>query len=193
MLIETTVTTDHQLMEQVRDGDVGQLSVLFERHQRRAFLYFYRLTSDRGASEDLVQDVFFRILKYRHTYQSGNEFAAWMYRIARNVWHDFLERRGQELSLDEEAEHFGEAVAASEGGPVEALMKAERIELLRRALNKLPVDRRELLVLSRFQGLKYEEIAGIVGCEVGTVKVRIFRAIRDLARAYGRMAGEKVS
>lgn len=180
-------------MEQVRDGDVGRLSVLFERHHRKLFLYFYRLTGDRGASEDLVQDVFFRILKYRHTYQAGNEFVGWMYRIARNAWHDQLEKRGAEESLDDEAAHFGEAIASAEGGPVESLMKAERLELLRRALNKLPEDRRELLVLSRFQGLKYEEIAGIVGCEVGAVKVRIFRAVRDLARMYGRLAGERVS
>jgi len=187
------VTTDHQLMEQVRDGDVGRLSTLFERHHRKLFLFFYRLTGDRNASDDLVQDVFFRILKYRHTYQSGNEFPAWMYRIARNTWHDHLEKRGNDESLDDEAAHFGEAMASTQAGPVESLMKAERLELLRRALNKLPEDRRELLVLSRYQGLKYEEIAGIVGCEVGTVKVRIFRAVRDLARLYGRMAGERVS
>jgi RNA polymerase sigma-70 factor (ECF subfamily) len=187
------VTTDHQLMEQVREGDVGRLSVLFERHHRKLFLFFYRLTGNRNTAEDLVQDVFFRILKYRHTYQSGNEFTAWMYRIARNSWHDQLEKRGAEESLDDEAAHFGEAIASAEGGPVESLMKAERIELLRRALNKLPEDRRELLVLSRYQGLKYEEIAKIAGCEVGAVKVRIFRAVRELARVYGRLAGEKVS
>ncbi len=180
-------------MEQVRDGDVGRLSALFERHHRKLFLYFYRLTGNRGASEDLVQDVFFRILKYRHTYQGANEFTAWMYRIAKNAWHDQLEKRGGEESLDDEAGHFGEAIASADGGPVESLMKAERIELLRRALNQLPEDRRELLVLSRYQGMKYEEIAKIAGCEVGTVKVRVFRAVRELARMYGRLAGEKVS
>ena len=67
------------------------------------------------------------------------------------------------------------------------------MELLRRALNRLPRDRRELLVLSRFQGLKHDEIAKIAGCESGAVKVRIFRAVRELARMYGRLAGEKVS
>lgn len=187
------MTTDHQLMEQVREGDVGRLSVLFERHHRKLFLFFYRLTGSRPAAEDLVQDVFFRILKYRHTYQGGSEFTAWMYRIARNSWHDQLAKRGADESLDDEAARFGEAIASTEGGPVESLMKAERIELLRRALSKLPEDRRELLVLSRYQGLKYEEIAKIAGCEAGAVKVRIFRAVRELARVYGRLAGEKVS
>ena len=180
-------------MERVRDGDVRLTSLLFDRHHRKLFLYFYRLTGDRGMSEDLVQDVFFRILKYRHTYQGGKEFVAWMYRIARNAYQDMMQKRANERLLDDEAERFSETIASADGSPIEALMKAESIGLLRKALDSLPSDRRELLVLARFQGLKYEEIAEILGCEVGTVKVRIFRAVRDLARVYNQMAGEKVS
>ncbi|HBY60510.1 MAG TPA: RNA polymerase sigma factor [Solibacterales bacterium] len=179
-------------MERVRDGDVGQLSELFERHSRRLFLYFYRVSGERGASEDLVQEVFLRILKYRHTWQSGQDFVAWMYRIARNTWNDVAGKRSAERSLDDEADRFGETIASVEGGPVEALMKAERLDLLRRALDKLPPDRRELLVLARFQELKYDQIAAILGCEVGTVKVRVFRAVRDLGRMYGQLTGERV-
>jgi Sigma-70 region 2 len=65
---------DSLLMSRVRDGDVGTLAVLFERHHRALFQFFVRVTANREASEDLVQDVFFRILKYRETYQPGSQF-----------------------------------------------------------------------------------------------------------------------
>jgi len=64
---------------------------------------------------------------------------------------------------------------------------------LRRALDRLPLDKREVLVLSRFQNLKYSEIADILGCEVGAVKVRVFRAIRELGEIFGELTGERAS
>ena len=70
-------------------------------------------------------------------------------------------------------------------GVVEALERAEAATLLRRALLRLPADKREVLVLSRFHGLSYAEVGDIVGCEVGTVKVRVFRAMQHLRRIVG--------
>src|ERR1700689_3753718 len=76
---------DHVLMQKVRDGDLAKMAVLFERHHRALFRYFLRLTGNRELSEDLVQDVYFRMLKYRHTYRDGNPFTSWMYQVARNA------------------------------------------------------------------------------------------------------------
>src|ERR1035441_753756 len=73
-------------MREVREGDVGKLEVLFDRHYTGILRYFQYLTSNRTQSEDLAQDVFFRILKYRHTYQPDGNFRAWLYQIARNVY-----------------------------------------------------------------------------------------------------------
>jgi RNA polymerase sigma-70 factor (ECF subfamily) len=64
---------------------------------------------------------------------------------------------------------------------------------LRRALAQLPVEKRELLVLSRFQNLKYSEIAQILDCEIGAVKVRIYRAVRELGQIFNQLSGEKAS
>ena len=72
----------------VRTGDAGQLGRLFERHHVTLFEFLYRTTGDRTGAEDLVQDVFVRILKYRHTYRDGSSFVTWMYRIARNARAD---------------------------------------------------------------------------------------------------------
>jgi len=84
--------TDHQIMQEVRDGQVEKLAILFERHHVSLFNYFLRLTGNRAAGEDLVQEVFTRILKYRATYQGEDKFVVWMFKIARNAHIDLLRR-----------------------------------------------------------------------------------------------------
>ena len=164
-------------MRQVREGDLGVMAVLFERHHRALFNYFVHMNGNRDFSEDLVQDVFVRMLKYRHSYQPDKPFAAWMYQIARNTQSDAMQKRRFEVEL-------GNADISSAHGMDEKMKHEEEIALLRRAMARLPVDKRELLVLSRFQNLKYEEIASILGCEVGAVKVRVYRAVRALGQIF---------
>src|SRR5690348_11086601 len=89
-------------MQEVREGDVGKLETLFDRHHRALFHYFLHLTSNRALSEDLVQDVFFRILKYRHTYQPETSFRAWLFQIGRNVHMDYMGKHKGEVAMPEE-------------------------------------------------------------------------------------------
>ena len=94
---------DDRHMVAVQEGDPARLGVLFERHHRALFNFFLRLTVDRQASEDLVQDVFFRILKYPATYEPGTSFRTWMYHLARNAHIDrFKGRRREALYEDGE-------------------------------------------------------------------------------------------
>src|SRR3712207_4038773 len=89
-------------MEDVRRGAVNRLAVLFERHHRALYHYFHRLTNDRAQSEDLVQDVFFRILRSRETYQLRSSFTAWMYQVARNAYIDGVRKRKNEADWGED-------------------------------------------------------------------------------------------
>ena len=89
-------------MQKVRDGDLAKMAVLFERHHRPLFRYFLRLTGNREFSEDLAQDVFFRMLKYRHSYQDGSPFTPWMYQVARNAHMDGVQKRKGEARLHDE-------------------------------------------------------------------------------------------
>jgi len=182
---------DHLVMLAVRDGDVERIGVLFDRHHRPLFNFFLRLTGNRGLSEDLVQDVFFRMLKYRQTFQADTSFTSWMYQIARNAHIDQARKRRLEIVPDDDA--VWNSVASTEADPQERLEQAQEIRLLRRALERLPVEKREVLVLSRFQNLKYSEIAEVLGCEVGAVKVRVFRAVRELGQIFFELSGEKAS
>lgn len=178
---------DEQIMQAVRSGEVGKLETLFDRHHRALFRYFVRLTSDRAGSEDLVQEVFFRILKYRHSYQPETSFRAWMYQVGRNVWLDQLGRRKREVALPENAGEIGSAETPAD----RQVQSRQEAVLLRRALAALPPEKREVLVMSRYQELKYEEIASALKCEVGTVKVRVYRALRELGDRFFALGGER--
>ncbi len=169
-------------MQQVRDGDLRKLAVLFERHHRPLFHFFLRCSGNREWSEDLVQEVYFRILRYRHTYDPKHSFTAWMYQIARNAQMDQLQKRKPETLPDEEMPSNASRVDDN-------LSRAQEVALLRRALDMLPEDKREVLVMSRYQEMKYEDIAQVLGIEVGAVKVRVFRAVKALGQIYNELSG----
>jgi len=167
-------------MSQVRTGVGEMLGVLFERYHVPLFNFYLKLTGDRGLSEDLVQEVFFRILKYRHSYRVDTPFRAWMYQIARNARLDHLRKRRPETSWEP-----GMSPAIE---PADTAQQSQEAVLLHRALMQISEDKREVLVLSRFQDLKYEEIAQMLGCEVNTVKTRVHRALQDLRQVYQQLS-----
>jgi RNA polymerase sigma factor (sigma-70 family) len=170
---------DEELMLAVRNGVGEQLGVLFDRYHAPLFNFYCRLTGDRTLSEDLVQDVFFRILKYRHTYKPGTQFRAWMYQIARNARMDSFRKSKPEVEFQPEMVK-GER-------PADTVQQAQEAELLHRALMQLPEEKREVLILSRFQELKYDEIAKLMGIEEGTVKVRVHRALQELRGVFRKL------
>src|SRR5438105_7412658 len=173
-------------MEEVRQGDLASMAMLFERHHRALFNFFVHVNGNRELSEDLVQDVFFRMLKYRKSYRPDRSFTAWMYQIARNAQIDSAHKHRNEVSI-------GDTEFRSDGDMDDNLKRKQEKALLRRAMTRLPVEKRELLVLSRFQNLKYDEIGAILGCDVGAVKVRVYRVVRALSQIYFELAGEKAS
>lgn len=183
-----TTETDNELMFRVRDGELSELGVLFERYHDRLYNFFVRHTSRRDASEDLVQDVFFRMLKYRHTYRGDAPFTVWMYQLARNASADYFKRWKLEVPMEGEIEER----SGTDPLPSEASEKEEEQELLRQALSRLSDEKREVLIMSRFQGLKYEEIGKICDCPVGTIKARVHFALKDLRDEYRKLTKEKV-
>src|SRR5262245_13719942 len=175
-------------MQRVRDGDVEPLGVLFERHQAPLYNFFLRLTGRTATSEDLVQEVFLRVLKYRTTYRGQSQVRTWLYQIARNARSDHYRKRWRESELDEETSRNIPSHAPSASDTLETSQDAA---LVRMALERLPDDKREVLVLSRYHGMRYEEIGRVLGCTEGTIKVRVHRAMKELREAYDAIARER--
>jgi RNA polymerase sigma-70 factor (ECF subfamily) len=174
------------LMRGVRDGEVAKLGLLFERHHAGLFDFFCRTLGDRPAAEDLVQDVFIRILKYRRTYRDEGRFQTWMFHIARNVRTDHVRRRRPDQLTADVPEPSTEGA-----GHALAVEAAQDVERLRRALMRLPEDRRELVVLARYRGMSHDEIAAVLRVDSGTVRVRLHRALKELRALVETMATEE--
>jgi RNA polymerase sigma-70 factor (ECF subfamily) len=175
-----TLAPDEDLMLQVRDGAGEMLGVLFDRYHTPLFNFYLKLTRDRTLSEDLVQEVFLRILKYRKSYQPGTHFRAWIYQIARNARIDHFRKFPREAAFEPEM--------LPPVFPADSAQEEQEVHRLQRALQQLPEEKREILLLSRFQELKYEEIANLLGCELNTVKSRIHRALQELRKSFHQLA-----
>ena len=188
--MEINEPADQVVMLEVQDGAVEKLSILFERHHRMLFHFFQRMTSNPTLSEDLVQEVFLRVLRFRHTFRGESQFTTWMYQIARNAAMDHFRKRKNEKSWDEEDM---EEPVSQEPGHADKMEQDEETILLREALSRLPAEKRELLILSRYQGLKYEQIAGILSTNVATVKVRVYRAVKELGEIFFRLQKVRAS
>jgi len=167
-------------MLQVRNGDGEKLGVLFGRYHAPLLNLYSKIMGDRSASEDLVQDVFMKVLRYRQSYQPGTPFRPWIYQIARNARIDVL-RKNPRPQVEFQPEMV-RPVALPDSAQQE-----QETDLLRRALRQLPEEKREILMLARFQEMKYEEIAELLGCELNTVKTRIHRALHELRKIFRQL------
>src|SRR5262245_52559960 len=171
-------------MERVRDGDLDKLGLLFKRYKRPLYGFFYGINKEQELSEDLVQNTFFRILKYRHLFRGDGDFKTWMFHIARNVSNDHF--RKNKIKLKDSVERWQERLGHEETRPME-MQRAEEQELLSMAMDRLPEDKREVLLLSKYQEKKYKEIGEILGCSEGAVKVKVFRALQELKVVYRQL------
>jgi RNA polymerase sigma-70 factor (ECF subfamily) len=180
------IVTDEALMLSVKNGDVDRLSVLFERYHRPLFGFFYRMLEDHAAADDLVQEVFVRVLKYRHTFRNQASFEAWLFQIARNARRDFVRKHPGMETVDDHAE-----LQAPGPAPSKQLEHQEDAAMLREVLSRLPSDKRELIVLSRYRGMDYEQLASLMNADVGAIRVRLHRAIRQLGDIFGELRGDR--
>lgn len=172
---------DRSLLERIRRGDTSAAGELFERHSPALLRFADRLLSDRTAAEEVTQEVFVKVITRAHQYDGRAEVASWLFAIAANACRDRRrrERRASVVPLEAVAE------PAQKGEGIESrLLSRERRAAVRQALNDLSEEQREALVLARYHGLPYSEIASVLGISVGAVKTRIFRAVETLKSRF---------
>jgi len=176
--------SDNALMLKVKEGDLDRLGLLFERYKRPLYGFFYNMSKDGELAEDLVQNVFFRILKYRYLFRGDGDFKTWMFHIARNVNHDnFRKDKIRHKDAIEDWEDY----LSDDGEGMTSIHKDEELHILSMAMDRLPDEKRELLLMSKYQDRKYKEIGEIIGCTEGAVKVKVFRALQDLKAVYKQL------
>jgi RNA polymerase sigma-70 factor (ECF subfamily) len=179
-------TPDHDLMMAVRDGDLDQLAPIFERYHVRLYNYFLRATQNPQTSEDLVQDTFHYILRSRHTYRHDSRFTPWIFTVARSALMTHVRKHRRSKFVVP----LPETLEDPRPGPAQTVETGMEINRLRRAMAGLSDEKREALILSRFEHMKYEDIAEIAGCAIGTIKARIHRALNDLSHLYRELGDD---
>jgi RNA polymerase sigma factor (sigma-70 family) len=174
---------DTVLMLKVRQGEVDYLGLLFERHHQRLFGFFYRLTSDPATSEDLVQNVFYRVLRYRGSFRDDGDFCSWLYHLARNVHADHYQKGKKNGHHRDVGKYDGRL--PDDSPPADELLQHQQEQaLLAQALGGLPQEQREVLIMSKYQELKYSQIAQVLGCTEENVKVKVHRALKKLREVF---------
>lgn len=164
-------------MLNVSKGDLDQLRHLFDRYHVRIYNFFQKMVRNQAVSEDLTQDVFAKVIRYRSSYKQGN-FASWIFTIARNIFSTYYQKQKKERShtINDDLTSSGEVLITESN--------EEELNHLQRALLKLSNSDRELIVMHRFQEIKYEQIAEIIGSSEGAVKVKVHRALKKLKQVY---------
>ncbi len=163
-------------MTLVAKGELDEMRHLYERYKGRIYSFSLMMLRDKDLSRDITQEVFYKIIKSRDTYK-GMKFAPWIYTIARNLCHDQFKLKTRMMAHHTEQENLEDLLEEKQES-----MGSD--ELLNQALNRLSLEDKELILMSRFQKLRYSEIADVFGTTVGAVKTRVHRAIMKLKVEY---------
>lgn len=189
----STATNDLDIrcMERLAQGDESALEELYGRWSRPLLNFLYRMCSDRALAEDLLQGVFLRVWRAAPRYQPLAKFSTWLFQIARNHWLNELEKKSRRIrpvsldgggrgSDDGDAPRLMAAVDSGDPTPEVELQRKELGEQITAAAARLPEKLRDVWHLGAVQGLPYRDVSEILDIPVGTVKSRMFQAVRLL-------------
>jgi len=180
---------DIELMQRVKGGSHEAFHELYEAYKRPLAGFFYKLTYDPNVTEDCIQEVMLRAWRAAQNWEPTGKVSTWLFTIAHNYWVNEGKRSKRRptsfssfASADDEGGR-GEEFAGSDAAPDESIEKKELRDTVRRAIEALPEHERVVLVLSEYEGLKYQEIGEICGIPEGTVKSRIWKACTRLRKS----------
>jgi len=179
---------DEELIQLVRQGKTNAFEVLVKRYEMPLFNYIRRMVGSASDAEDLFQETFLRVHTHLDSFRVTARFRPWVYKIATNLCKDHLKyrRRHPQVSLDagigseNGSETALDRMEAPTPNPSELASATETAELLEAAVEKLSPKHRSVFLMARYEGMPYDEIAGMLGIPVGTVKSRMNKAVQFL-------------
>lgn len=176
---------ENRTIRRVLDGDVNAFELLVRDYEKNLYNLALRMVKNPDDAADMTQEAFIKAYNSLTSFRGDSKFSVWLYRIVSNVCLDFLRSRSrhQTVSLsveNDEGEETELDIADESQSPEELLERKLTRESVRRGLDALPEDYRQILLLREIQGLSYDEIGEVLSLEIGTVKSRIFRARKKL-------------
>ena len=186
--------TDAQLVERVQRGDRQAFDLLVLKYQHKIHSLISRYVRDHAEVQDIAQEAFIKAYRAINNFRSESAFYTWMYRIAINTAKNHLVSRSRrppatDVDVDETQDYAGANVLHNLESPDNLMQSDQVAEVLQHALETLPEDLRTAVTLREFDGLSYEDIADVMGCPVGTVRSRIFRAREAIEKQLRSVVG----
>jgi RNA polymerase sigma-70 factor (ECF subfamily) len=184
--MQVTGVSDEDLVRALRSGSTDSLGPLVVRWEQPLYRFVHRLLGREEDARDVCQETFLRVLEKAHRFRDGSRFSTWMYQIALNLCRDRARKARRWRLLVTDTPRLPERAAAATTATVDPAISVDREEraaAVRRALDALPPEQREVLVLKEFEGLRFREIAEILGCPESTVKSRMYYGLNGIRTA----------
>jgi RNA polymerase sigma-70 factor (ECF subfamily) len=175
------VGTDRELVERVKQGEKKAFDVLVQKYQFKIIKLVSRYVHDPSESMDVAQEAFIKAYRALPGFRGDSAFYTWLYRIAINTAKNHLVAMGRrppssDIDSQDAEQYAGDSLLKEIATPERLLLKDEIEQVVFKAIEDLPEDLRTAITLRELEGLSYEEIAQSMGCPIGTVRSRIFRA-----------------
>ena len=186
---------DAELVARVQRGDKQAFNLLVIKYQRKILRLLSRMIRDPADLEDVAQEAFIKAYRALPQFRGESAFYTWLYRIAINTARNWLSSVGRRPSApnaieSEDGETFNETDSLSDISTPESMVASREIaEAVNSAIEALPEDLRTAIVLREIEGMSYEDIAQTMGCPIGTVRSRIFRAREAIAQRLRPILG----
>ena len=188
----TELDPDAELMLRVKDGDGASFGKLLEKHRLPVVHFLYRMVQSHAVAEELAQEVFLRVYRSRATYEPTAKFTTWLFRIAthlalnslRDGKHERAQERLDDVSGDLPARQVQDARPTVE----QSMLYQARLQEVSSAVAGLPETQRAAVLMHKYQGMEYTQIAKVLGCSESAVKSLLFRAYEALRARLAHMA-----
>ena len=182
---------DAELMLRVREGDQACFNLLLERHRNAVIHFLYRMVLNQAVAEELAQDVFLRVYRFRSNYQPTAKFTTWLFRIATHLGLNWIRDGRHEKSqerLDEEVDGATRQVQDRRRTIEQELLYRAKLREVRQAIENLPSKQRAAVMMHKYEELGYAEIANVLMCSESAVKSLLFRAYETLRARLAHLA-----
>ena len=197
MLAEFALDHDTALMLKVSNGDGSSFDRLLERHRAPVVNHLYRLVHNHAIAEELAQDVFIRVYRFRARYQAEAKFSTWLFRIITNIglnWRRDARRELSHVRLDQEIRNVRKRELWDRTPRADQLLlEQHRAREVREAIETLPPKQLAAVLMHKYEGMEYAEIAAVLDCSMPALKSMLFRAYATLRHRLAHFAPQRAA